>query len=145
MIIFEDKRQKRKRYKGVFPSQPKSSYTERRPILSSSPCSQELHHIPRPPHLCFLREDLGNQTPEDITIIQLPPKLSIRSATEPESCYSYHPFFLAKRLFKSAKTFGTLNWTYSRSRSSWPSFCISKRSSSLRSSSRSPRLRPIKH
>ena len=54
----------------------------------------------------------------------------------------YQPFFLAKRLLRSAKTLGTLNWTYSRSRSSWLSFCISSRSSSLRSNSRSPRLRP---
>lgn len=53
----------------------------------------------------------------------------------------YH-FFLVKRLLSSASTFGTLNCTYSRSSSCWPSFCISRRSSSLRSSSRSPRLRP---
>ena len=55
----------------------------------------------------------------------------------------YHPFFRANRLFRSASTFGTLNCTYSRSRSSWLSFCISRRSSSFRSSSNNPRLRPI--
>lgn len=55
---------------------------------------------------------------------------------------SYQPFFLAKRLLRSASTFVTLNCTYSRSRSSWLSFCISRRSSSLRSSSRRPRFRP---
>ena len=54
----------------------------------------------------------------------------------------HQPFFLANRLFRWAKTLGTLNWTYSRSRSSWLSFCISRRSSSLRSNSRRPRLRP---
>jgi hypothetical protein len=55
----------------------------------------------------------------------------------------YHPFFLAKRLFSNTNTLLTLNWTYSRSRSSWLSFCISSKSSSLRSSSRRPRLRPL--
>ena len=54
----------------------------------------------------------------------------------------YQPFFLAKRLFRSASTFGTLNWTYSRSSASWLSFCISRRSSSFRSSSRRPRVLP---
>lgn len=54
----------------------------------------------------------------------------------------YHPFFRAKRLFRRANTLVTLNWTYSRSRSSRLSFCISRRSSSLRSSSSKPRARP---
>lgn len=56
----------------------------------------------------------------------------------------HHPFFRAKRLFSNANTFGTLKWTYSKSRASWLSFCISRRSSSLRSSSSSPRLRPVR-
>jgi len=55
----------------------------------------------------------------------------------------YHPFFRAKRLFKSARPLDTLNDTYSRSKSSWLSFCISSRSSSLRSNSRRPRFRPL--
>lgn len=52
-------------------------------------------------------------------------------------------FFLANRLLRRASTFGTSNWTYSSSSSSCPSFCISSRSSSLRSSSSSPRARPM--
>lgn len=56
----------------------------------------------------------------------------------------YQPLFLrAKRLLRRFSTFVTLNCTYSRSRSSWLSFCISKRSSSFRSSSSRPRLRPL--
>lgn len=51
-------------------------------------------------------------------------------------------FFLANLLLSSANTFGTLNWTYSRSNSSWLFCCISNRSSNFRSSSRRPRLRP---
>lgn len=54
----------------------------------------------------------------------------------------YQPFFLEKRLLSRAKTFETLNCTYSRSRSSWLSFCISRRSSSFRSNSSNPRARP---
>lgn len=54
----------------------------------------------------------------------------------------YHPFFLANRLLRSTRTFDTLNCTYSKSRSSWLSFCISRRSSSFRSSSSNPRFRP---
>ena len=52
-------------------------------------------------------------------------------------------FFLANRLLSNVKTFATLNWTYSRSRFSCPSFCISKRSSSFKSNSSSPRARPV--
>ena len=52
-------------------------------------------------------------------------------------------FLRAKRLLRRASTLPTSNCTYSRSRSSWPSFCISSRSSSLRSSSSRPRARPI--
>jgi hypothetical protein len=55
---------------------------------------------------------------------------------------NHQPFFRANRLLSKLSTFGTLNWTYSRSRSSWLSFCISSKSSSLRSSSNRPRLRP---
>lgn len=55
----------------------------------------------------------------------------------------YHPFLRAKRLFSNARTFDTLNWTYSRSSASMLSFCISRRSSSLRSSSSRPRFRPL--
>lgn len=54
----------------------------------------------------------------------------------------YH-FFLANLLLSNARTFGTSNWTYSSSNSSCPSFCISRRSSSFRSSSSSPRARPV--
>lgn len=54
----------------------------------------------------------------------------------------YQFFFLANLLLRSASTFGTLNWTYSRSNSSWLFCCISRRSSNFRSSSRRPRLRP---
>jgi len=55
----------------------------------------------------------------------------------------YHFPFRANRLLSRAKTFGTLNCTYSRSSSSWLFCCISRRSSSFRSSSRSPLLRPL--
>lgn len=54
----------------------------------------------------------------------------------------YQPFFRAKRLLSRARTRETLNWTYSRSRSSWLSFCISSKSSSFRSSSNRPLARP---
>jgi len=59
------------------------------------------------------------------------------------SSLSHHPRFRAKRLLSSVSTLVTLNCTYSRSRSSCCSFCISSKSSSLRSSSSNPRFRPL--
>jgi len=52
-------------------------------------------------------------------------------------------FFRANRLLSRARTLDTSNWTYSRSRSSWPSFCISSKSSNFKSNSSNPRARPL--
>ena len=70
-------------------------------------------------------------------------KAAPAAARGEEESWSYQPFLRANRLLSSASTLGTLNCTYSRSRSSWLSFCISSRSSSLRSNSRRPRFRPV--
>jgi len=54
----------------------------------------------------------------------------------------YHRLFRLKRFCSSLSTLDTSNSMYSSLMSCWPSFSISRRSSSLRSSSSRPRWRP---
>ena len=95
----------------------------------------------------MLNRCLPDRTPLNIAFpIKIDPQKWCPRRQNPLSFARYYqPFFLAKRLFSSANTFGTLNCTYSRSSASWLSFCISRRSSSFRSNSSSPRLRPTMH
>ena len=128
-------------------SHPSLIVQTRDPIQSSLPrVSQTSKHrpnatgtllrlpVPKPAKIVHIT---WQTSPEDFNLSQL-------NSTLLSICrVVYQPRFRAKRLLSSASTLDTLNCTYSRSRSSCCSFCISSRSSSLRSNSSKPRLRPL--
>lgn len=119
---YSEARRKKKKEKKTRIIAPAPRFAPQRPFVFHALLRESHRHLNR---RCFL------------VVIRL-----LQKTNKIDDCI-YQPRFRANFLLRWTSSFDTLNCTYSRSRSSWLSFCISSKSSSFRSSSNSPRLRPV--